>query len=143
MSVSAWLGEGLLRFVVAHGLSWASWATGGARTLMGIGTSAPVLAVLALLGIDVVVARREYRLAFAVPVAVIASTVLTAGLKQIIDRARPPADLALVPSEASQTGQISVARLLIGDHGAIVMAHMVAAVTGKDQESEEVHTLRS
>ncbi|MGW5366435.1 phosphatase PAP2 family protein [Actinopolymorpha pittospori] len=93
MGVSEWLDEGLLRFVDAHR---TSWATGGANALMGIGTSAAALAVLALLAIGVVVARREYRPAVAVPVAVIASTVVAAGLKQVIDRARPPTDLALV-----------------------------------------------
>ncbi|WP_020578219.1 phosphatase PAP2 family protein [Actinopolymorpha alba] len=93
MGVSGWLDEDLLRFVAAHR---TSWVTSGALALMEIGTSATALAVLALLAIGVVVACRAYPAAVAVPLAVIASTAATVGLKQVIDRARPPADLALV-----------------------------------------------
>jgi membrane-associated phospholipid phosphatase len=93
MNPAGWLDEHLLDFVAAHR---TDWATDFARALMDAGTSLSVLLAVALLASGVVVARRAYRAAAAVIIAVIGSTVAAAVLKQLFDRARPPADLALV-----------------------------------------------
>jgi membrane-associated phospholipid phosphatase len=93
MNPATWLDEHLLDVVAAHR---TGWATDFARALMDAGTSLAVLVAVALLLSGVVVARRAYRPAAAVTIAVIGSTVAAAVLKQLFDRARPPAELALV-----------------------------------------------
>jgi undecaprenyl-diphosphatase len=63
---------------------------------MWAGTTPTPLAVVALLAVVLVVARRAYRQAVAVVLAVVTAGVAARLLKEIIDRPRPPADLALV-----------------------------------------------
>ncbi|NYH92768.1 phosphatase PAP2 family protein [Actinopolymorpha rutila] len=82
-----------MHLITAHR---SDWATGAARTLMWIGTTPAALAVIALLAVLVVVARRAYRQGAAVVLAVATAGVAARLLKEVIDRARPPADLALV-----------------------------------------------
>jgi membrane-associated phospholipid phosphatase len=89
----SWLDEHVLRLVAAHR---TGWATSAARAAMDAGTSVAVVVIAGVLAVAVVVARRTYRPAVAVALAVIASTVAAGLLKQLFDRARPPADLALV-----------------------------------------------
>jgi membrane-associated phospholipid phosphatase len=93
VNAGSWLDEHVLRLVVAHR---TGWATSGARAMMDAGTSVAVLVVVGVLVVAVVVARRAYRPAVAVALAVVASTAAAGLLKQLVDRARPPADLALV-----------------------------------------------
>lgn len=93
VGIGGWLDGGLLRVVVDHR---AGWATAAAQALMDVGTSALALAVVALLAVALVLVRRAYRPAVAVALAVVAATAAAGMLKEVIDRARPPADLALV-----------------------------------------------
>jgi membrane-associated phospholipid phosphatase len=93
MNPAVWLDEHLLHACAAHR---TGWATGFARAVMDAGTSLAVLVAVALLASGVVVVRRAYRPAAAVTIAVIASSAAAALLKQLFDRARPPAELALV-----------------------------------------------
>lgn len=88
-----WVDDRLMHLVAAHR---SDWATSAARTLMWVGTSLTALAVVALLALVVVVARRAFRQAAAVALAVVTAGITARLLKEIIDRARPPADLALV-----------------------------------------------
>lgn len=73
-----------------------SWGTGFARTMMDVGTSTAALAVVFVLAVTLVVVRRAYRPAAAVTIALLVSTIAAAVLKEVFDRARPPAELALV-----------------------------------------------
>lgn len=93
MGIGVWLDARLMHFAAAHR---TGWVTDGARALMEVGTSVAVLAVAVLTCVALVVARRGYRPAAAVLLAVVASTAAVGVLKQTFDRARPPADLALV-----------------------------------------------
>jgi membrane-associated phospholipid phosphatase len=93
MSGGVWLDEQLLRLFSEHR---TVWGTGFARTMMDAGTNTAVLAVGAVLALAVVVVRRAYRQATAVTIAVLVSTFATATLKELFDRARPSAELALV-----------------------------------------------
>src|SRR5437899_5270164 len=88
-----WLDENLLHLIATHRVSWA---TDGARAVMDAGTNLAVMAAVALIALAIVVARRAFRTAIAVALAVIGSTVAAGMLKHFFDRARPPADLALV-----------------------------------------------
>ncbi len=71
-------------------------ATSIAEALMWVGTTPAALSVVALLGVVVMVARGAYRQGAAVVLAVATAGVAARLLKEIIDRPRPPADLALV-----------------------------------------------
>jgi hypothetical protein len=70
-----WLDEHLLDVVAAHR---TGWATEFARDLMDAGTSLAVLVAAALFASGVVVARRAYRPAAAVTIAVIGSIIAAA-----------------------------------------------------------------
>lgn len=85
--------EHLLQFFAEHR---TSWGTGFARTMMDVGTSTAALAVGSVLALAFVVVRRACRPAAAVTIAVLVSTIAAAALKEVFDRARPPAELALV-----------------------------------------------
>ncbi len=85
--------EYLLQFFSEHR---TSWGTGLARTMMDVGTSTAALAVGSVLAVTLVVVRRAYRPAAAVTIALLISTIAAAVLKEVFDRARPPAELALV-----------------------------------------------
>ncbi|MGW0230823.1 phosphatase PAP2 family protein [Actinopolymorpha singaporensis] len=91
--MGGWVDDRLMHLLAAHR---SEWATGAARTLMWIGTSPTALATVALLAVVVVVATRAYRQAGAVVLAVVTADVVARLLKEIIDRSRPPSDLALV-----------------------------------------------
>lgn len=93
MSGGVWLDDQLLRLFAEHR---TAWGTGFARTMMGSGTNTAVLAFGSVLALAFVVVRRTYRPASAVTIAVLVSTVAAAVLKELFDRARPPAELALV-----------------------------------------------
>jgi len=138
MGLSSWLDDGLLGFAVAHR---TDWATGSAQALMEIGTSAMALALVALLAVGVVVARSAYRPAGAVLLAVVAATAAAAVLKHVFDRARPPADLALVhlggtsmPSTyaaatAAAAAAVSVAMSSVATRYRVLIATALAAGT--------------
>jgi len=85
--------EYLLQFFSEHR---TSWGTGFARTMMDVGTSTAELAVGTVLAVTLVVVRRAYRPAAAVTIALLVSTIAAAVLKAVFNRARPPAELALV-----------------------------------------------
>ena len=85
--------EYLLQFFSQHR---TSWGTGFARIMMDVGTSTAALAVGSVLALMLVVVLRAYRPAAAVTIALIVSTIAAALLKEVFDRARPPAELALV-----------------------------------------------
>ncbi|MEP7368087.1 MAG: phosphatase PAP2 family protein [Dermatophilaceae bacterium] len=93
MSAGVWLDEQLLRFFSEHR---TVWGTGFARTMMYAGTNTAVLAVGFVFALAFVVVRRAYRPATAVTIAVLVSTIASAALKELFDRARPPAAVALV-----------------------------------------------
>lgn len=63
---------------------------------MTIGTSLGVLAVVAVVSVGYIVLGRRWRLAAAVFGAFVCSTLAVGILRDVIDRARPPYDLALV-----------------------------------------------
>ena len=63
---------------------------------MAIGTDVRVWAAGALVALVATIALRAWRVAATVAFAVVAAVAAAAVLKQLIDRARPPADLALV-----------------------------------------------
>ena len=93
MRAGVWPDEQLLRFFSEHR---TAWGTGFARTIMDAGTNTAVLAVGSVLALAFVVVRRAYRAAGAVTIAVLVSTVAATVLKELFDRARPPAEFALV-----------------------------------------------
>jgi undecaprenyl-diphosphatase len=82
-----------MRFIAEHRVRMVDSLTNG---LMDVGTSHEVLAVVALVSLVFVVVTRRWRLGVAVAGALVIVYVLSVGLKSIIGRARPPADLALV-----------------------------------------------
>ena len=82
--------EHLLALVAAHRSGAATWS---ALAVMAAGTSTAVVALVALVALVVL---RAYRPAVAAGLAVVAATVAAAALKQLVGRARPPADQALV-----------------------------------------------
>lgn len=92
MRGGVWPDEQLLRLFSEHR---TAWGTGFARTMMDAGTNTAVLAVGSVL-VAFVVVRRAYRPASAVTIAVLVSTVAAAVLKEFFDRARPPAEFAIV-----------------------------------------------
>jgi PAP2 superfamily. len=93
MRAGVWPDEQLLRFFSEHR---TAWGTGFARIMMDAGTNTAVLAVGFVLALAFVVVRRAYRPAGAVTIAVLVSTIAAAVLKEFFDRARPPAEFALV-----------------------------------------------
>jgi membrane-associated phospholipid phosphatase len=88
-----WLDQHLLQLFAENR---TGWATGFARTMMYAGTNPAALAVGSLLALTFVVVRHAYRPAVAVTASVLASTIAAGVLKELFDRARPPADLVLV-----------------------------------------------
>lgn len=118
INAGAGLDERLLRLIAAHRTGWGN---GSARAVMDTGTSTAVLAVGVLFALALVVARRAYRPAAAVAIAGVASTIAAESLKQLVDRARPPADLALVhlagdamPSTHAARTAAAAAAFLVG-----------------------------
>jgi len=93
MRGGVWPDEQLLRLFSEHR---TAWGTGFARAMMDAGTNTVVLAVGSMLALAFVVVRRAYRPATAVTIAVLVSTVAAAVLKEFFDRARPPAEFAIV-----------------------------------------------
>jgi membrane-associated phospholipid phosphatase len=85
--------ERILRFVAAHR---GEWANSFARAFMEVGTNLVLLAVFAAAGLIAVVVLRAYRPALAVLIAVVVSSFAAGVLKNVIDRARPPAEFAIV-----------------------------------------------
>lgn len=112
-----WPDEELLRLFSEHR---TAWGTGFAQAMMDAGTNTVVLAVGFVLALAFGVVRRAYRPAGAVVIAVVASTVAAAVLKELVGRARPPAEFALVhldgasmPStHATRTAAVAAAVLL-------------------------------
>jgi undecaprenyl-diphosphatase len=106
-----------MQFLVEHR---ADWATTLAKAVMWVGTTPAALAVGVLVAAAVVVALRAWRPAAAAVGALVTAAVGAAVLKAIFQRARPPADVALVatggfsfPStQAMETAAITVALLL-------------------------------
>jgi undecaprenyl-diphosphatase len=104
-------------FVAAHR---GDWATSIASGVMWVGTTPAVLATVALLVAVALIAFRAWRPAAAAGTALIAAAVAAAGFKSVIERPRPPAELALVatggfsfPStQAAETAALAVAFLL-------------------------------
>ncbi|MEY2397073.1 MAG: hypothetical protein QOJ00_247 [Actinomycetota bacterium] len=63
---------------------------------MSLGGNAAVIGVVIIVAAINVIGARRWRFAFAVTSALVASSVVAIGLKQVIRRPRPPANLALV-----------------------------------------------
>lgn len=72
------------------------WLTSFARGLMNVGTSLPVLAIGALVGLVYVVLRKRYELAIATGLAFVTASIAAAVLKATIRRPRPTASHSLV-----------------------------------------------
>lgn len=108
---------GVMRFVVAHR---EDWATSVASGVMWVGTTPAVLGTVTLLVALAVMVFRAWRPAAAAGTALIVAAVAAAGFKSLIERPRPPAELALVatggfsfPStQAAETAALAVAFLL-------------------------------
>jgi len=83
----------LLQFVAAHRFDELTWV---ARAVMAIGTDVRVWAAGTLVALVATVALRAWRVAATVAFSVLVAVAAAGVLKQLIDRARPPADLALV-----------------------------------------------
>ena len=66
------------------------------RGVMAAGSDLVILAAASFLCVTYVVVRHRYRLAASVVLAVVASTLIAGLLKQICERARPPASMALI-----------------------------------------------
>ncbi len=87
------LDDDLLQFVAAHRSDELTWV---ARAVMAIGTDVRVWAAGTLVALVATVALRAWRVAATVAFSVLVTVAAAGVLKQLIDRARPPADLALV-----------------------------------------------
>jgi undecaprenyl-diphosphatase len=88
-----WLDTTLMAWVATHRFLLGDQVALG---VMAAGNSRVVLAGVALGGLAYTFARRRYRLAAGVVLAVLASALVAEGLKQVVGLARPPASMALV-----------------------------------------------
>jgi undecaprenyl-diphosphatase len=115
MSPSAW-DEDIMRWVAGHRADWLSQVAFG---VMDVGTTVAGVAVCALVASVFVVRFRLRWAAAAAVVAFVVAGLLASGLKQLFDRPRPPADLALItvggasfPSaQAAETAAVAAAML--------------------------------
>lgn len=116
------MGEGtfdltLMRFVAEHR---SEWATSVANGVLWVGTTPAVLGTVALLVGVVVIAFRLWRPAAAAGVGLGVAALTAAWSKTLIERARPPAEFALVTSgsfsfpstQAAETAAVAAAILL-------------------------------
>lgn len=90
-SVDTWL----LETVDHHRNRALTWF---ARTLMDVGHTVPGVTVCVLLGLTIVIALRLWRPSIAVVIAFLIAGQIADLLKNVIDRPRPPASLAIVPA---------------------------------------------
>ena len=83
----------ILRLLAHHR---APASTVVARWAMDIGTSGTAIAVVAAVGLVVVAAKRWWWHGITIAVSVVSAQAVARALKQMIQRARPPEDLAVV-----------------------------------------------
>lgn len=69
-----------------------------AHFVMDIGHTVPGITVCVLLGLTIVIALRLWRPGIAVVLAFFVSGLIADALKNVVDRPRPPASLAIVPA---------------------------------------------
>lgn len=124
--------EHLLALVAAHRSGAATWF---ALAVMAAGTSTAFVAAGAVVALVAVVVLRAYRPAVAAGLAVVAATVAAAALKQLVGRARPPADLALVHLGGASMPSTHAART------AAVAAAVWAAVAWSSARARRVGTV--
>ena len=123
----------VMRFMAEHR---REWATSVANGVMWVGTTPAVLATLTVLVAVAVIALRAWRPAAAAGMALIAAAVAAAGFKSLIERPRPPAELALVatggfsfPStQAAETAALAAAFLLTQPWPSKALSRTVAGV---------------
>lgn len=103
----------VLNWIVARRTGWLTWP---ANHLLAAGTNTLLLAVIGLAVLGYLVVAAGWPSALTVAVAVIVAFGLSLVLKQLIGRARPPAELALVHpggfSMPSTDGALSAAGCL-------------------------------
>jgi len=120
------------------------WATTVAKAVMWLGTTPVVLAATAAAAVLALVAMRRWRAVLAVALAGAATAVAAPLLKNVFERPRPPAQLAMVvtggfsfPStQAAETAGVAVALFLtvhwhsraVGRAAAVFLATVTALV---------------
>jgi undecaprenyl-diphosphatase len=116
------LDHALMQWVVGHR---TAWATVLARGPMAVGTRPLPLLAAALLALAVVAVLRAWRPAAAAVLAAIAAVAVTEVVKQVVQRARPPAELALI-----RVGGFSMPSTDAAVTAAAATALAIAAVAG-------------
>ncbi|MGY1831705.1 phosphatase PAP2 family protein [Geodermatophilus sp. SYSU D01180] len=125
--------QAVLEAIDRHRTGWADAAT---RGLMDAGQPAATYVLAALAALLFAAVFRAWRAVTAAMVSSVAATALAEWLKEVIGRARPPAELALVPADgaafpssiAALTAGAAVPIVLWGLRRGDVLGRLVAAV---------------
>lgn len=104
----------ILRFLAHHR---APALTVVARWAMELGTSGTAMATVAVMGLVVVAVKRWWWQGIAIAASVVSAQAAARALKQMIQRARPPEDLAVV-----QVGAFSMPSTVAAMTAAVVVA---------------------
>ena len=110
--------------VVEHRTPSLTWL---ARSVEVVGDSPWVLGALAVVGLAAVVALRAWRAGAAAVLAVVVATVAARVLKDVVERPRPGADLAVLPLEGWAMPSTHAARTAALTLAVLVVAHVSAS----------------